>query len=301
MFYNYYSTQKYRELLKEKGYTKLENPYFLLGAFKHPKFQDNRLLLNINKIIFPCLYIQKDLSQIDLRQIKSRKYFRVYGSSLQKIKRCDGFKVQLSYTFLIDLSKTEQELFTSFDYSLQKQIKKAKDFGLSVVMARSQSDFLDYYHLLKKFRDSRNFSTESKSFALKMWNVLHENNTNKSCYEVFLCKDKDDNVLSGLGIIMNPEEKNFIEVASARSKKSEKEKMPDNDFLKYSIILWAKGNGMIRYDLAGANPDAKQNSKEYNIYKYKSKWGGTLTKVYNYQFTNNSNPLYRIINKIFHG
>jgi len=201
MFYNYYKTKKFLDFYKSRGYQESGINYALKGAFKHNSFFENKLIVSLLEKILPCFYIQKDLSELpesELELLKNKKFFRIYGSTFKEMRNCPT-----SFTFIINLHKNLQDIFKSFDYSLQKQIKKAQGLGLYVSLARDEKDYQDYYNLLKTFRDKRGFGTESLNSALAMWRTMHSQNQEDSCYEVFLCRDKDKNLLSGMGIIIN--------------------------------------------------------------------------------------------------
>ncbi|HPM08642.1 MAG TPA: peptidoglycan bridge formation glycyltransferase FemA/FemB family protein [Candidatus Pacearchaeota archaeon] len=283
MLYNYFSTKKFNNLRESLGFEKIDDSIFLCCP-KYNFFIDKKIIFNILKIISPEIIISKDLSLAKKETVEDliKKNRKVSGYSFIDNLYSDLLIKKTHYTSIIDISKSIEEIYKSFDNSLKKNIRKAENNGFFVKKAEDIEDFNDYYNLLKKFRDNLGFRTDSYDTAKKMWDILH-NSTNESNYEVFLCLDINLEILSAMGVITNKEDRQLIEVSIARSQKSIKEKLTDNELLKWEIIKWAKNNNFTYYDLAGINIEAKKDTKEYNIARYKKNWGGATTPMYFYR------------------
>ncbi|MFA5165763.1 MAG: hypothetical protein WC449_00455 [Candidatus Paceibacterota bacterium] len=286
MFYNYYRTKPYYQCQKLAGSQEVAEGIFL-SAFKRQIFINHfwlKKFKDLIKEIFPAIDVSQDVSLLGPKDIAALARFKPFCFSARSFQKVDFLPAAKTfYTFLIDLSRTIEQIEESLDYSVQKQIKKAQGLGAYVERARNFEDFQQYFGLLKNFRDDMGFDTESFDIIKNLWNVMHSDDQKQSCYEVFLCKNSQKEILAAMGIIINPEEKQFIEVASARSAFARTNKLPDNDFLKWEIIKWGHANGFKYYDLAGCNPNALKGSKEYNIYRFKKKWGGILSPYYVYE------------------
>lgn len=246
MYYNYFDTENFNRLRESLGFTKIQNSIYI-GPYKYIKFLDNKLLFNLFKFLFPITYVEKDLSLTDIRK-------KVYGLSFKKIKNAKEYN-----TFIIDL---EKEL--NLDRSIKKNINKAQDFKVSIIS--SKVELKEYYKAYKDFRKSHGFRYDSYYIVEKMFDILGDN------YKIFIAK-KDHKIYSALGIIINYDEKQFIEVSAVRTKESKY----DNDLLKYQIIQWGIKNNLRYYDLAGVDLNNE------GIFRYKKKWGGELTKYYVYE------------------
>jgi len=287
MRYNYYSHKNFSELRKTADYQYLGD-YLYLGAYKHSGILDNKILLFLFKKILPSLYIEKDMAQSDLQKIQKiinkTNSFYFSGFSSKKLSTIfAGVTAQPRGTFIIDLTQPLEKIWDNFDYSLQKQIKKAENLGLMIKKIDDFDDFKKYYDLLKSFRSVLKFKTASFKSVKKLWQTLHQNDLQNSCYEVFLCRDKENRILAGMGIMINPDEKIFIEVAAARSQYAITNKLPDNNFLKWQIIKWGQQNGFRHYNLAGVELNPTPGSKEEGIYRFKKKWGGQFVYWYSYE------------------
>lgn len=281
MLFNYFNTNNNQHFKLAIGYDFLEQNVFI-GAYKHRLFGENFFILNIAKTIFPSIYIEKDVSLLSSQMIieKSKQWGAFYASGFSFQNITDGKK---HYTFLINLKQDIEDLYKNLDRSIKKNLNYSKNLALSFRKVQTLNDFQEYSKLLINFRKNNNLRADTRRILEKQWSTLHKDNIKESNYEVFLCYDKDQNILSGMGTIINWQEKQFIEVSIARSKVSREQGLPDGDFLKWSIINWAKTQGLESYNLAGVIPNAPIGSKEYNIFKYKEKWGGVLTPYYFYE------------------
>jgi len=268
MYFNYFSSQKFKELRAQLSFNELDdNVYLCAYKLRYSKFR------NIIKKIFPAIYIEKDLFLVDqsklLKLVVKKKIFYICGYSFFDIQT--QFNKIEAYTFILNIQKPIETLYLNFEHSVRKNIKKAEKLGLRVQRVKNQKDFKKYYDALKKFRNRLGFKTDSFELAKKMWGTLHSHANNDSSYEIFICCDLTGELLSGLGIIINWETKSFIEVAAVRTSKCP----TSNDFLKWNIIKWAKNNGLAEYNMAGVNPNSDKNSKEYNIWRAKKNGAGS--------------------------
>jgi lipid II:glycine glycyltransferase (peptidoglycan interpeptide bridge formation enzyme) len=177
-----------------------------------------------------------------------------------------GFKVREWATYIIDLTKAEEELFANIKKESRKLIRRTKE-QTTVHECSTEEEYLEYYNLLLASR--KGMKTSSKQEALHMWRTMHPTN-----YTVLYVRDKQGNMLAAMGIFFT---KDYMkEVAAARSELSKEQHIYANELLKWEFILWGKNKGIQYYDLAGFNPQAAPGSKEDNIRRFKEKWGGVI-------------------------
>lgn len=173
-------------------------------------------------------------------------------------------------TYLIDLSKTKEELFKKIDkHSGQKNIERSKNRGVYIEEI-TENSLVDYVNLKNK-----TMSTPEKKIdindAINYWRLLKPVG-----YSGYLAK-KDDIVLGGL--MFSSFNKLIIEGGVVRSVEDVKNKLYSQDLIKWKIIEWGVDNKMKYYDLAGFNPNP-ESKKEEGIKKYKEKWGGQERAFY---------------------
>ena len=291
MNYNYFSTPAFSKFKEALGF-RVVAPYFYLGAYKQKRFLNWPIVIKIVRKFFSQIEIDVDMSLVDkklLAELINRYHpYYVSGTSFSKLE-IDGFNIKESGTFILDLNKTREELWQKMDYSLRKQIKKGERLDLVVKRVENIQELKNYYDLLKSSRKRVGFRTLPFSIFKKQWGCLYREIA--SCYEVFACYNQSGELLAGLGLIINPDSGQCMEVAVARAEKAAK--LPAGDFLKWNMIKWIKNQGLKYFDLAGVNskirtsgvretPDV-QTLKEINIYRYKAKWGGDFYPVYHYE------------------
>jgi lipid II:glycine glycyltransferase (peptidoglycan interpeptide bridge formation enzyme) len=208
----------------------------------------------------------------------------------EKIQKND-FTLKKWGTIIIDLEKTEDELWTNIKKETRKIIKKTSNSGCKTYLCQSDNEFKEYYMLLKKSRNQMKFQTAPYNAAYKQWKIMHPEN-----YHVFLIRDSKNNLLAGMGILYTADY--MIEVAAARSEKSKEKHIYANDLLKWEIIKWGQKNKIKYYDLAGINPNPEHGSKDEAIKKFKEKWGGQYYDWYYFEKYNVNNITRKLINNL---
>jgi len=186
----------------------------------------------------------------------------------------NGFKIREWGTYIIDLTKSEEELWSNIKKETRKIIKKTADLGCSFSICSSEKEYREYYDLFKKSRKDMNFTTQPYRIFKRQWDILHPKN-----YDVFIVRTKDGELLAGMGVVYTSD---FMrEIGAARSHEMSDVKAYPNDLLKWDIMKWGHNCGIKYYDLAGINPNPEIGSKDENIKKFKEKWGG---QYYNWLF-----------------
>jgi len=192
-------------------------------------------------------------------------------NSLIKILESRGFSRQTWATFLVDLTKNEEELWNAVKKEARKLVNKSKREGVSVRIATTDADFEAYYELLKESRKKLGFATCPYKEVLDLRKHFG------SDYTVFLA-EYQGKIIAGMGIMHKG---GFIrEIMAGRDEKYKT--LYANDLMKWEIIRWGHEKGFKVYDLRGINPNPAPGSKEEGIYRFKEKWGGKFCEVYTY-------------------
>ncbi|MFH1056951.1 MAG: GNAT family N-acetyltransferase [Candidatus Micrarchaeota archaeon] len=201
-----------------------------------------------------------------------------------------GLKREPSGTFLVDLSQSEEKLWSNLDKAAKKAVKQCtEEFNLSVEKVDSEEELGEYLNLLKKFRTASGFAMPMVYPSQNAWKKERG-----KTMEVFVAKD-GGKIVSGIGVVF------FngvaMEIAVARDVAH---KAYAQDLLKWHVLLWAKRQDFRLYDLAGVNPNPSTD-KERGGFQFKAKWGGTLVKYDNYRkvFSKNRVKLLEFGKKIY--
>jgi len=178
----------------------------------------------------------------------------------------NSFNVIKWSTFLIDLTKTKEELFKNIDkHSGQKNIERSKNRGVLIEEICEES-LRDYVMLVNKAKKALEKETVDYDHVLLSWKLLKPLG-----YSGFLAK-KDGKPIGGL--LFSFLNGHIIEAGVVRSKEDTENNLYSQDLIKWKIIEWGVDNKMKYYNLAGVNPQPK-SKKEEGILRYKKKWGGT--------------------------
>ena len=173
-------------------------------------------------------------------------------------------------TFLIDLTKTKEELYNNIDkHSGQKNIERSKNRGV-IIEEISEESLRDYVKLINDARMASGKETVDYDHVLFSWKLLKPLG-----YSGFLAKKEGKSIGGLLFSFLNG---HIIEAGIARTIEDTENKLYSQDLIKWKIIEWGIDNHMKYYNLAGVNPQPK-SKKEEGISRYKRKWGG---KKYDY-------------------
>ena len=203
----------------------------------------------------------------------------------------EGFSLRKWGTYIIDLEKSEDELWNGIKKEARKIIRRTEEEGCTLTLCSSESELKEYYDLWKHSRKLLGFGTMSYHAVLRQWRIMHPHN-----YQVFLVRSKEGELVAGMGILYTKEY--MREVAAARKHESKNHPIYPNDFLKWGIIKWGHNNGIRYYDLAGFNPGSVPGSKEDNIRKFKEKWGGRYHDWYFFEKNNDNGVVNRFIHRL---
>jgi len=221
-----------------------------------------------------------------LLEFKSKGVLKLAGSvywDKPEVFKKANFQPSERATFLIDLeSREEEEIWMSFKKSARKCIKKAERLGGKVTEAK-ELDWEEYFKLIEETRKRINLESYPKSYYDELKNLA-----DKGFAKLFVCKFGEE--FAG-GIVVLYFNGKMIESSVANATKF-MNNYP-SDLLKWHVIKWCLKNGIKSYDLGGVVPEPEPDSKHYNIYRFKAKWGGQFVKFNHYY----KYPLQGLVNK----
>jgi hypothetical protein len=172
-------------------------------------------------------------------------------------------------TFVIDLSQKIEEILKNSDKnSVQKNIRRSQERGVSITQIDSKEDLLTYYNLLNQHRSENNLSTYS------MADVVEGYETVKKVGQTGFLAWHEKTPIGG--IFISSFNGYINEWGIARSKLDTEKKLYSLDLLRWYIIEWGKKNNCNYYDLSGVKI-SNRATKEDGIFRNKEKWGGRLT------------------------
>lgn len=196
-----------------------------------------------------------------------------------------GFKTSRNYTFLTDLTRTENELWSKLNKRARWGVRKAKRSGVKVAQATSEQEWDDFYRLHELHCLKHGYTSLLPTALFKsIYKILYPQKMAK----LFLAQ-LDNKVIAGTLLLMHRKYVVFFRNASI----SEYLRFEPNNILQWISIKWGKENGAEIYDMGGIMLPTSRKSYLYGLYKYKKKWGGQLVE-YNLYYQGN---IYGILSK----
>ena len=233
--------------------------------------------------------------------------------------RNDKWKIVLSsrpffhkYTFIIDLTKSEEELLKNMHPKTRYNIKIAQKHGVEIMEDNSDDAFETYLKLTKETTKRQGFYAHTENYHRTQWQILKSTNGKlKMSREAGSRSARENNRLTSH--LLTAKYKGKILTAwilfvfhdtlyypYGASSNEHKEVMSSN-LMMWEAIRFGKTMGIKKFDLwgcLGPNPDPKD--PWYGFHRFKEGYGGELVEfIGSYDFVINS-PIYefyKIANK----
>ena len=182
-----------------------------------------------------------------------------------------NFVKEQKSTFIIDLEESLEKILKKTNKSsVQKNIKRSKERGVTITKIDSKQDLMIYYQLQKDYRIKNKLTPYLKNDITEGFSFLQPLG-----YGGFLAWHNKNPI----GAISFSFFNGYInESGIARSSIDTEKNLYSLDLLRWKIIEWGVKNNCRYYDLSGVKSN-NLSMKEEGIFRNKKKWGGVQ---YNY-------------------
>lgn len=185
-----------------------------------------------------------------------------------------GFKDEQHLNIIIDLTKTEEELWNEVNSKRRNEIRKANKEGVSFELDQSSAALKDSYNILKQVYSRAKLPLPHFSHFLDLFNQ----SDNESGLRI--CTAKFERKIIGCMLVLFYKETVFDYFAGSQEKYYSK---CPNDLIPWEVFKWAKLSGYKKFDFGGAgNPDIP-----YGVRDYKKKFGGVFVNYGRYERIHN--------------
>lgn len=225
-------------------------------------------------VIFNMSYQKEILETLGNYLVKQKVKFRGSPHPLDSeyyfSSKFNFVKEQRS-TFIINLKEKIEKIFEKTNkHSVQKNIRRSKDRGVTITELNTKEDFNVYYQLQKEHRIQNKLTPYTKNDLSENYSQFQQLGSGG-----FLAWYNE----IPIGAIAFSSFNGYInEAAIARSKIDSEKHLYSLDLLRWKIIELGVDNNCRFYDMSGVKP-TNRNSKEEGIFRNKKKWGGAQ---YNY-------------------
>jgi len=175
------------------------------------------------------------------------------------------------HTFLIDLTKSEDELLKQMRQKTRYNLKLAQKHGVKIVEDSSEKAFEAYLHLLEETTVRQRFYAHTTGYHRKMWEIL------KPAGIARLLKAEYQGEILAAWILFKFHEVLYYPYGASSSRHR---RVMANNLMMWEAMKLGKKLGCKVFDLwgcLGPNPDFKNSW--YGFHRFKEGYGGKLIEL----------------------
>ena len=184
------------------------------------------------------------------------------------------------FTFVLDISKSEEELQKSFHSKTRYNIRVAQKHGVIVKEQNSEKAFKEYLRLTEETTGRQRFYAHTPTYHTKMWDTLHLTNhqspiDKQQLSAHLLTAEYRKRTLASWVLFVFRDTLYYPYGASS----SEYRNVMASNLIMWEAIRFGKNIGLAKFDMWGAlgkEPDAKD--PWYGFHKFKEGYGATHTE-----------------------
>jgi len=185
------------------------------------------------------------------------------------------------YTFVLDLTKSEEELLKAMHYKTRYNIKVAKRHGVKIIENNSDKAFEEYLKLTEETTRRQKFFAHTPEYHRLMWETLKSQksktksqNFNKLTAHLFLAKYKNE--ILAAWILFTFKDTLYYPYGASSSK--HRETMASN-LMMWEAIRFGKKLGLKKFDMWGAlGPNPSSKDPWYGFHRFKQGYGAKLVE-----------------------
>ena len=169
-------------------------------------------------------------------------------------------------TYVIDLERSEEELWEGLKSTGRKAGRRAEREGSTVRTLQGEEDQIAY----QQFRDACMKRRGSRSFSVNQTTIRNRWLSQIAAEDIYVA-EFEGQMISSLVILRFG---GWVhELAAHQSQMAHDRKLYGGDMIKWEVIRRESAEGATAYDLCGVNPEPA-TPKEQDIDRFKKKWGG---------------------------
>ena len=195
------------------------------------------------------------------------------------------------YTFVLDLSPSEDELLKNMHSKTRYNIKVAQKHGVEIIEDDSDEGFEQYLKLTKETTQRQGFFAHSEKYHRQMWETLKGKYAeDKLTAHLFLAKYKGEVLTAWILFVF----KDTLYYPYGASSSKHRETMASN-LMMWEVIKFGKKLGLAKFDMWGAlGPNQDEKDPWYGFHKFKMGYNPTPVEfVGSFDLVINK-PLYEI-------
>lgn len=172
------------------------------------------------------------------------------------------------YSFILDLTPTEDDLLAGLKSKTRYNVKLAQKSGVQVTVDNSEAAFAEYIKLWKETTKRQAFYSHDQKYHQNMWAFMNKSGT------AHLLKATYQNQTLGIWIVFV--HAGVLYYPYGASSRQHREVMANN-LLAWEAIRFGKQQGCRSFDMWGSlGPDADPDNPWFGFHRFKAGYGGEL-------------------------
>lgn len=214
---------------------------------------------------------------------KEKCIFIQLEPNIEKNQKTKNWKLQKAahplftkYTFILDLTKSEEELLKAMHSKTRYNIRVAQKHGVKVVEDNSKEAFKDYLKLTNETTRRQGFYAHTEDYHRIMWETLGNQKLDfdKLTAHLFLAKYKEQTLVAWILFVY----KDTLYYPYGASSTTNRETMASN-LMMWEAILFGKKLGLKKFDMWGAlGPNPSKKDPWYGFHRFKEGYGPRLVE-----------------------
>jgi len=224
-----------------------------------------------------CIFIQLE-PNVEKSQISPTSKEENFKSQINKELKPAFHSLFTKYTFILDLTKSEEELLKAMHSKTRYNIKVALKHGIKIVQDESDKAFETYLNLTEETTKRQGFYAHTQKYHRLMWETLKTQkskfktqnlDTDKLTAHLFSAKYKNQTLVAWILFTY----KDTLYYPYGASSSLHRETMASN-LMMWEAIRFGKKIGLKKFDMWGAlsnNPD--KNDPWSGFHRFKEGYG----------------------------
>jgi lipid II:glycine glycyltransferase (peptidoglycan interpeptide bridge formation enzyme) len=214
-----------------------------------------------------CVFIQ-----LEPNIIKPETEYKIQNTKYQI--QNSAHPLFTKYTFVLDLTKTEEELLTAMHSKARYNIKIARKHNVIVEEDNSKEAFEEYLRLTRETTTRQKFYAHTENYHRLMWQALKpktEDQGPKTNLSAHLFTAKYDGKILTAWIVFVFKDKLYYPYGASSSENRE---VMSSNLMMWEVIRWGKHHNLKTFDMWGAlGPNPNEKDPWYGFHNFKEKYG----------------------------
>jgi len=191
-------------------------------------------------------------------------------SNISSFLNTMGYKYEEHLNFLVDLTKSTEEVWKQIHRSMRKNIKKAEKIGVEVEQMEDRLLLSSFYSFLMDVSRDAKKPLPDISFFEAIFDILVPKNMAK----FYLAKNNGEYIGGRVSLVYKK-----VIYAYFVGVPKEYKHLGANPLLNWHVIAWGAENGYHTFDFGGAG----KPNEEYGVREFKRQFGGRLVNYGRYK------------------